>query len=86
MRNRPLNHKPAAKMGPPENGDIVVTRTIDVPRGFVFHMWTDSRHVANWWGPQGRPVPRSRRPAGNDRACPPATRLRFAGERPGGAM
>ena len=58
MRNRPLNHKPAAKMGPPENDDIVVTRTIDVPRGFVFHMWTDSRHVANWWGPQGFTNPR----------------------------
>jgi uncharacterized protein YndB with AHSA1/START domain len=56
MRNRPLNHKPTAKT--PEDADIVATRTIDVPRGFVFHMWTDHRHVAHWWGPQGFTNPR----------------------------
>ncbi len=58
MRNKQLTHKPTAKARPAENGDVVVTRTIDVPRGFVFHMWTDARHVANWWGPHGFTNPR----------------------------
>ena len=58
MRNKQVAHKPSDKSGPPDTADVTVTRTIDVPRGFVFHMWTDHRHVANWWGPQGFTNPR----------------------------
>lgn len=58
MRPKPLTHRPPEKARPPDNADVVVTRTIDVPRGFVFHMWTDHRHMAHWWGPQGFTNPR----------------------------
>ena len=33
--------------------EIVVTRTIDAPRRLVFGAYTDARHVAQWWGPNG---------------------------------
>ena len=33
--------------------EIVVTRVFDAPRALVFKAWTDPRHLANWWGPNG---------------------------------
>jgi uncharacterized protein YndB with AHSA1/START domain len=33
--------------------EIVITRTLDAPRELVFAVWTDPRHVASWWGPNG---------------------------------
>jgi uncharacterized protein YndB with AHSA1/START domain len=33
--------------------EIVITRTLDAPRELVFAVWTDPRHVASWWGPDG---------------------------------
>jgi len=33
--------------------EIVVTRTIDGPRRLVFEAYTDARHLAQWWGPDG---------------------------------
>ncbi len=33
--------------------ELVFTRTFDAPRALVFKMWTDPRHVAQWWGPRG---------------------------------
>ena len=32
---------------------IVITRVFDAPRDLVFRAWTDPKHVAQWWGPQG---------------------------------
>lgn len=32
---------------------IVTTRVIDAPRALVFEAWTDPRHLAAWWGPNG---------------------------------
>lgn len=32
---------------------IVATREIDAPRARVFEAWTDPRHLAQWWGPDG---------------------------------
>ena len=32
---------------------IVATREFDAPRALVFEVWTDPRHLANWWGPIG---------------------------------
>jgi uncharacterized protein YndB with AHSA1/START domain len=31
--------------------DVVVTRTFNAPRSLVFKMWTDPKHLAQWWGP-----------------------------------
>ncbi|WP_164100548.1 SRPBCC family protein [Candidatus Laterigemmans baculatus] len=33
--------------------EIVISRVFDAPRALVFQAWTDSKHVAQWWGPSG---------------------------------
>ena len=33
--------------------EIVLSRVFDAPRELMFKAWTDSRHVAEWWGPNG---------------------------------
>jgi uncharacterized protein YndB with AHSA1/START domain len=33
--------------------DLVLTRVFDAPREVVFKLWTDKKHVAQWWGPRG---------------------------------
>jgi len=33
--------------------DLVITRVLDAPRGLVFTLWTDVKHLAQWWGPRG---------------------------------
>jgi uncharacterized protein YndB with AHSA1/START domain len=33
--------------------EILVTRVFDAPRALVFKLWTDPKHVAHWWGPNG---------------------------------
>jgi uncharacterized protein YndB with AHSA1/START domain len=37
----------------PATGDLEITRVFDAPRELVFKMWTDPKHVAQWWGPGG---------------------------------
>ena len=32
---------------------LILTRVFDAPRELVFKVWTDPKHVANWWGPRG---------------------------------
>jgi uncharacterized protein YndB with AHSA1/START domain len=32
---------------------VTITRTIDAPCDLVFRLWTDARHMAQWWGPRG---------------------------------
>jgi uncharacterized protein YndB with AHSA1/START domain len=32
---------------------IVGTREFDAPRDLVFEAWTDAKHIAQWWGPNG---------------------------------
>lgn len=33
--------------------EIVLSRDFDAPRELVFQAYTDPRHTANWWGPDG---------------------------------
>ncbi|NOU97656.1 SRPBCC domain-containing protein [Paenibacillus sp. LMG 31456] len=33
--------------------ELVITRTFNAPRDLVFKVWTESEHLANWWGPTG---------------------------------
>jgi uncharacterized protein YndB with AHSA1/START domain len=33
--------------------EIVLTRDYDAPRALVFDAWTDLKHLAKWWGPNG---------------------------------
>ena len=32
---------------------IIATRVYDAPRELVFAVWTDPKHLAQWWGPDG---------------------------------
>jgi uncharacterized protein YndB with AHSA1/START domain len=32
---------------------IMGTRVFDAPRELVFSVWTDPKHLAQWWGPNG---------------------------------
>src|SRR5882672_8815579 len=32
---------------------VVLTRIFDAPRRLVFKVWTDPKHMAEWWGPNG---------------------------------
>ena len=36
-----------------EEQELVLTRVFDAPRERVFKVWTDPKHVAQWWGPHG---------------------------------
>jgi uncharacterized protein YndB with AHSA1/START domain len=33
--------------------EFIITRVFDAPRELVFQAWTDSKHLAQWWGPRG---------------------------------
>lgn len=33
--------------------ELVLTRTFDAPRELVFKVWTDPKHLEQWWGPHG---------------------------------
>jgi uncharacterized protein YndB with AHSA1/START domain len=33
--------------------ELTITRVFDAPRALVFKAWTDPKHLAQWWGPQG---------------------------------
>jgi uncharacterized protein YndB with AHSA1/START domain len=32
--------------------ELVITRMLDAPREVVFKVWTEPRHLAQWWGPK----------------------------------
>jgi uncharacterized protein YndB with AHSA1/START domain len=33
--------------------ELVLNRVFDAPRPLVWSVWTEARHVAEWWGPEG---------------------------------
>ena len=49
-----IANSPATEQAPAE---IVLTRVLDAPRDLVFRMWSDPKHLAEWWGPDGFSVP-----------------------------
>lgn len=32
---------------------LLIKRSFDAPRQLVFKVWTDPKHLAQWWGPRG---------------------------------
>ena len=34
-----------------EDREFVITRVFDAPRALMFKVWTEPKHVAQWWGP-----------------------------------
>jgi len=45
-----LPKMPAAAAVPQE---LTLTRVLDAPRTLVFKLWTDPKHLSQWWGPKG---------------------------------
>ena len=45
-----LENEPAKLVG---DREIVAVRVFDAPRELVFKVWTDPKHIGNWWGPKG---------------------------------
>jgi uncharacterized protein YndB with AHSA1/START domain len=43
----------ASKAANKKAPDLVLTRVFDAPPEVVFKVWTDPKHVAQWWGPRG---------------------------------
>jgi uncharacterized protein YndB with AHSA1/START domain len=43
----------ATSAKPSEDLDLVVTRIFDAPRELVFKMFTDPKHLQQFWGPKG---------------------------------
>ena len=37
-------------------GELIVTREFDAPRKLVFEVYSDCKHLKNWWGPRQWPV------------------------------
>jgi len=35
------------------NREVIITRLLKAPRELVFTVWTQSEHLAQWWGPNG---------------------------------
>jgi uncharacterized protein YndB with AHSA1/START domain len=33
--------------------ELVVSRMLNAPRDLVYKVWTDPKHIAQWWGPDG---------------------------------
>ena len=42
-----------AVMSKPSDHEIMYTRTINAPRELVFMAWSDPKHLAHWYGPDG---------------------------------
>jgi uncharacterized protein YndB with AHSA1/START domain len=42
-----------AQATPSPTRELTLTRVFDAPRSLVFRMWTESKHMAQWWGPHG---------------------------------
>jgi uncharacterized protein YndB with AHSA1/START domain len=54
----------------PADRVLTITRIFDAPRSLVFKAWTDSEHIAQWWGPRGFKsdvIKNDLRPGGNYR-------------------
>jgi uncharacterized protein YndB with AHSA1/START domain len=44
---------PASAPAESSDREIAVTRVFDAPRELVFKLWTNPKHVTQWWGPNG---------------------------------
>src|SRR3546814_48784 len=43
----------APKLEPGVGFTVTFTRRLAAPRELVFKLWTDPKHLAKWWGPNG---------------------------------
>jgi len=40
------------KLAQPIHQELTLTRVFDAPRALVYQMWTDPKHLAEWFGPR----------------------------------
>lgn len=33
--------------------ELIITRILNAPRELVWEVWTDPKHISQWWGPNG---------------------------------
>jgi uncharacterized protein YndB with AHSA1/START domain len=67
-----MSAKVASKPKPTAERALTITRTFDAPRALLFEVWTDPKHVRNWWGPRDYPATHIKmdvRPGGRWRHC-----------------
>src|SRR5438876_660130 len=50
-RRRKMTASNAKPSSVAEAAEVAFTRTFDAPRNLVWKAWTDSRYLAQWWGP-----------------------------------
>jgi len=43
----------AAKTSEAPYRELTITRVFNAPRDLVFKVWTDPKHLSQWWGPRG---------------------------------
>jgi uncharacterized protein YndB with AHSA1/START domain len=48
-----MSQTPGAAADADGTGELLLTRTINVDRRVAWRLWTESRHLAAWWGPHG---------------------------------
>lgn len=46
-----------SKASQPTIKELTISRIFDAPRGLVFKVWTDPKHLKQWWGPNGFTTP-----------------------------
>jgi uncharacterized protein YndB with AHSA1/START domain len=39
-----------------KRNDLEITRVFDAPRKLVFKIWSEAKHLAQWWGPKGSKI------------------------------
>jgi uncharacterized protein YndB with AHSA1/START domain len=62
-----MDQKRNSSVTEPQTKEFVILRSFDVPREFMFRLWTDPEHMQHWWGPKGFKVIHSKmdlRPGG----------------------
>jgi Uncharacterized conserved protein len=37
--------------------ELIITRDVDAPRDLVFEVWSEPKHLVNWWGPSEFTLP-----------------------------
>lgn len=42
-----------ANVSPTADRELVMTRVVNAPRELVFKVWTQPKHIMQWWGPKG---------------------------------
>src|SRR5262249_39089110 len=50
-RGIPMPTAASTTRKPVAERELTFVRTFDAPRDLVFSMWTDPKHLAQWWGP-----------------------------------